>query len=271
MNPTPLEDMDNGEEDMTNLQPVDQIKPLRHKKSKNKSALKRGLKFIGEIILDAIIIIGLVLIIRTYVIAPFQVHGTSMCNTLNYRDGVCNSGYGEYLIISKFSYITGQPERGDIVVFRPPGTIKYGKFESLLKTLFHLDNQEFFIKRVIGLPGETVELKNGYVYVINAEHPNGFKLNESYLSSINQGNTQPLIPGKTKFVVPEGRYLVFGDNRVVSTDARSCFKSSISSGCQFEEDAFIGMENIEGKASIILFPLNELGRIKNPYLALSAK
>ncbi len=256
---------------MTNLQPVDQIKPLHRKKSKDKSALKRGLKFIGEIVFDAIIIIGLVLIIRTYVIAPFQVHGTSMCNTLNYQDGICNSGYGEYLIISKFSYIIGQPERGDIVVFRPPGTIKYGKFESLLKTLFHLDNQEFFIKRVIGLPGETVELKNGYVYVTNAQNPNGFKLNESYLSSINQGNTQPLIPGKTKFVIPEGRYLVFGDNRVVSTDARSCFKSSISSGCQFEEDAFIGMENIEGKASIILFPLNELGRIKNPYLALSAK
>ncbi len=230
-----------------------------------KSPFKNGLKFFGEILLDAVIIIGLVLLIRTYVIAPFQVHGTSMCNTLNYQNEVCNTGYGEYLIISKFSYIIGSPQRGDIVVFRPPGTVKYGKFESLVKTLFHVDTQEFFIKRVIGLPGDIVELKNGYVYITDKDHPNGFKLNEPYLSSINQGNTQPLIPGKTKFVVPPERYLVFGDNRVVSTDARSCFRSSLTNGCQFEGDSYIGMENLEGKASLVLFPLNELGWLKNPF------
>jgi signal peptidase I len=232
---------------------------------KRPSPLRESLKFFGEILLDAVIIIGLVVIIRTYVIAPFQVHGTSMCNSLNYSNGVCNSGYGEYLIISKFAYIIGEPQRGDIVVFRPPGTIKYGKFESLIKTLFHVDGQEFFIKRVIGLPGDTIDLKNGYVYITNAEHPNGYKLDEPYLSSANQGNTQPLIPGKTKFVVPAGRYLVFGDNRVVSTDARSCFRSSLGSGCQFEGDSYIGTENIEGRASLILFPLNKMGFIKNPH------
>ncbi len=128
-----------------------------------------------------------------------------------------------------------------------------------------VDGQEFFIKRVIGLPGDTIDLKNGYVYITNAEHPNGYKLDEPYLSSVNQGNTQPLIPGKTKFVVPAGRYLVFGDNRVVSTDARSCFRSSLGSGCQFEGDSYIGTENIEGRASLILFPLNKMGFIKNPH------
>lgn len=238
---------------------------IHQTKRPKKPPFIKGLKFVGEILLDAIIIIGLVIIIRTYVIAPFQVHGTSMCNTLNYRNNVCNTGFGEYLIINKFSYVVGNPQRGDIVVFRPPGTLKYNKLESLIKTLFKLDAQEFFIKRVIGLPGETIELKNGYVYVTNKEHPNGKKLNETYLSPNNQGNTQPLISGKTKFVVPEGRYLVFGDNRAVSTDARSCFKSSVSSGCTYEEDAYIGMENIEGRASLILFPLNELGLIKNPF------
>lgn len=232
---------------------------------KKRSGLKGKLKFLGEILLDAVVIIGLVVVIRTYVIAPFQVHGTSMCNTLNYHNNVCNTGFGEYLIVSKFAYIIGKPARGDIVVFRPPGTVKYSKFESLIKTLFHLDEQEFFIKRIIGLPGETVELKNGYVYITNQDNPNGFKLDETYLSPINQGNTQPLIPGKTKFVVPEERYLVFGDNRVVSTDARSCFRSSLGNGCTFEGDHYIGMENIEGKSSLVLFPLREFGRLKNPF------
>lgn len=249
------------EEDVIHL---DHSRHESHQKAK-KSPLGNGLKFLGEILLDAIIIIGLVLLIRTYVIAPFQVHGTSMCNTLNYQNNVCNTGYGEYLIISKFSYLVGSPQRGDIVVFRPPGSVEDSKFESLIKTLFHLDSQEFFIKRIIGLPGDTVELKNGYVYITNKENPNGFKLNEPYLNSTNQGNTQPLIPGKTKFVVPAERYLVFGDNRVVSTDARSCFRSSLTSGCQFEGDAFISMENIEGKASLVLFPIGELGWIRNPF------
>ncbi len=236
--------------------------PVQRKK---KNPWKTGLKFLGEILLDAVIIIGLVLLIRTYLIAPFQVHGTSMCNTLNYENNTCNTGYGEYLIISKLAYITGQPDRGDIVVFRPPGHTQYGKFESLLKTLFHLDEQEFFIKRIIGLPGETVELKNGQVYITNKDNPNGFKLNEPYLSPNNQGNTQPLIPGKTKFTVPANRYLVFGDNRAVSTDARSCFRSSIVSNCSFETDAYISMEHIEGKAYLILFPLEKFGRLKNPH------
>lgn len=250
-----------NDEDMINL---DHSRHESHHTPK-RSPVMNGLKFFGEIFLDAIIIIGLVLLIRTYVIAPFQVHGTSMCNTLNYENNVCNTGYGEYLIISKSTYIVGSPQRGDIVVFRPPGTVKYGKFESLVKTLFHLDSQEFFIKRIIGLPGDTVELKNGYVYITDKEHPNGYKLSEPYLSAINQGNTQPLIPGKTKFTVPAERYLVFGDNRVVSTDARSCFRSSLTSGCQFEGDSFIGMENIEGKASLVLFPINKFGWLRNPF------
>lgn len=231
---------------------------------KKRSSLKEATKFIAELLLDAIIIVSLVVVIRLYLMAPFQVHGTSMCNTLNYIDGVCNNGYGEYLIISKLKYAIKQPERGDIVVFRPPGHTQYGRLESLLKTLLRLDEQDFFIKRIIGLPGETVELKNGHVYITNSEHPKGFKLKETYLSDINQGNTQPLLPGKTTFVVPKDRYLVFGDNRAVSTDARSCFKSSISGNCNFDKDAYLSMDQIEGRASIILFPIKKIGLIKNP-------
>ncbi len=231
---------------------------------KKRSGFKEAAKFIAELLLDAVIIVSLVVIIRLYLIAPFHVHGTSMCNTLNYSNGVCNNGYGEYLIISKLGYTLGQAKRGDIIVFRPPGHTQYGRLESLLKTLLRLDEQEFFIKRIVGLPGETVELKNGQVYITNEEHPQGFKLKEPYLSDINQGNTQPLIPGKTKFIVPKERYLAFGDNRAVSTDARSCFKSSISGTCNFEKDAYLSMDQIEGRASMILFPLEKLSFIKNP-------
>lgn len=241
---------------------------LNPKFNRNRRKLKEVTKFIGEITLDAVIIIAMVIGIRSYLIAPFQVHGTSMCNTLNYENGICNTGYGEYLIISRLGYIIGEPKRGDIVVFRPPGTETVGKIESLFKTLLHMDGQEFFIKRVIGLPGETVELKNGSVYITNAQHLDGIKLEESYLSAANQGNTLPLIPGKTKFIVPEGRYLVFGDNRQVSTDARSCFRSSLVGGCRTETDSYIGLDRMEGRAWLVLFPLNRIGTLKNPEYGL---
>ncbi len=230
--------------------------------------IKKAIKFIGEIIIDAVVIIAMVVFIRSYLVAPFQVHGTSMCNTMNYRNGVCNTGYGEYLIISKLGYIIDSPERGDIIVFRPPSSDTYGKLESLFKTLLHMDGQEFFIKRIIGLPGETVDLKNGYVYVTNKEHPDGIKLDEPYLSAANQGNTLPLIPEKTKFVVPEGRYLVFGDNRQVSSDARSCFRSSMISGCKTDADAFIGLDRMEGRAWLALFPLEKIGFVKKHFYGL---
>ncbi len=241
------------------------LNPRHHTKRKQ---IKKIVKFLGEIILDAVVIIAMVVFIRSYLVAPFQVHGTSMCNTLNYTDGVCRTGYGEYLIISRLGYIVNSPERGDIVVFRPPGTDTFGKLESLFKTLLHMDGQEFFIKRVIGLPGETIDLKNGKVYVTNSTHPDGIKLDEPYLSAANQGNTLPLIPGKTKFVVPEGRYLVFGDNRQVSTDARSCFRSSMISGCRTDADAYIGLDRIEGRAWLVLFPLNKIGTLARPSYGL---
>lgn len=241
---------------------------LNPKRSTNGARLKKIIRSIGEIILDAVIIIAMVVFIRSYLVAPFQVHGTSMCNTLNYRNGICNMGYGEYLIISKLGYIIDKPQRGDIVVFRPPGTETYGKIESLFKTLLQMDGQEFFIKRIIGLPGETIELKSGNVYLTNTVHPDGIKLDEAYLNTTNKGNTRPLIEGKTKFVVPDGKYLVLGDNRQVSSDARSCFRSSNISGCKTASDAYIGLDRIEGRAWFALYPLEKIGGIDRPAYGL---
>lgn len=212
--------------------------------------------FILEFIIDAVIIFGLVFgIIRPFVIAPYHVHGTSMCDTLNAYDGFCNPGFGEYLIINKIGYLLGTPQRGDIVVLEPPG-LEPGSAE------------EFFIKRIIGLPGETVELRDGEVFISNSDRPNGFKLNEPYLNEENRGHTQPSIPGKTKFVVPSGKYFVMGDNRRVSSDSRSCFRSIYAEGCITGDNAFVTKNRLEGKAWLILWPLKVMGTAKTPTYAI---
>jgi signal peptidase I len=207
-----------------------------------------------DIVLNIIIIVALVFLIRTYIISPFQVFGPSMCDTLNNINGVCQRAYGEYIIVNKFGYQNffgwqvGLPERGDIVVFHPPH-----------------NQEEFFIKRVIGLPGETVKLQNGDVYIYNSQNPAGFKLPEKYLNMNNQSNTLPL--GEISiFEVPQGQYLVFGDNRIASSDSRTCFKESPSGGkCgEGQITPFLPLDNIEGKAWVILWPLSKISLLQDP-------
>lgn len=213
------------------------------------------LAFSLDLLLNIVIIVGLVFLIRTFVISPFQVFGPSMCDTLNNVDGTCQRSYGEYLIVNKLGYQNflgwqvGLPKRGDIIVFHPPQT-----------------NEEFFIKRVIGMPGETVQLKNGKVYIFNKEHPEGFELNEPYLNAINTGNTHPYRDDLTVFEVPKDQYFAMGDNRVASSDARSCFKEKAGGEiCKGEnESSYLTMSHIEGKAWLILWPLNKLSALADP-------
>ena len=114
--------------------------------------------------------------------ARVRVDGFSMIPTLQ---------NGEYILVNKLAYKTGQPNRGDIIVFRLPG-----------------DESQDLIKRVIGLPGDTIEVRNGQVYV------NGAALAEPYLSQ----PTNSTIPARQ---VEPGRYFVMGDNRNNSSDSRS--------------------------------------------------
>lgn len=103
----------------------------------------------------------------------------------------------EYLIIDELSYRFHPPERGDIVVFRYPN-----------------DPKQFFIKRVIGLPGETVEVADGVVKIYNNEHPNGIVLNEdSYLD-------QDFTASNRTVTLKAHEYFVLGDNRIASMDSR---------------------------------------------------
>lgn len=207
----------------------------------------------ADIIINLVVVGVLVIFMRTFIMSPFQVHGISMCNTLNYFSDKCQSTFGDYIIINKSSYLrlpgwtVGTPQRGDIIVFRPPQNQK-----------------EFFIKRVIGLPGESLKLIDGYVYIYNTTHPEGIKLDETYLNKENLGNTFAT-GGIDQFKIPENHYFVLGDNRIHSSDSRLCFKeSSGSSSCGDKNiTPFLTIDDIEGKAALALWP--------NPRVLLTAK
>ncbi len=145
--------------------------------------------FVLEIVQIVIISAAIILPIRYFLIQPFYVKGASM--EPNFYDR-------EYLIIDELSYRFNDPVRGDIAVFR-----------------YKNDPSEFFIKRVIGLPSETVEIVNGKVKIYNKEHVNGILLDEDYLTDVYT----PL--GKyNKVTLAEDEYFVLGDNREASLDSR---------------------------------------------------
>jgi len=102
---------------------------------------------------------------------------------------------GEYLIVDEITYRFSKPERGDVVIFR-----------------FPQDTSKFFIKRIIGLPGETVEIRRGEIYITNASNPEGLKLEEEYVENKSTETLKKELGGK--------EYFVMGDNRPMSSDSR---------------------------------------------------
>ncbi len=104
---------------------------------------------------------------------------------------------GDYILIDEISYRFAQPQRGDVIIFRYP-----------------LDQSQFFIKRVIGLPEETIEIKNDQVFIHNKQRPEGFALNEPYLMPIQH------TIGDLRIKLDPNEYFVLGDNRLQSSDSR---------------------------------------------------
>lgn len=192
-----------------------------------------------DLVLNIVVIFALVFIIQTWLVAPFDVYGPSMCDTLNNIKGKCQGEYGEKIILNEIPYMYSNPQRGDIVVFKP-----------------FKDSEKYFIKRVIGLPGETVTIKDGEVYV--TKNGNTVKLEENYLNDKNKGKTQTYFADLNTFNVPEGKYFLMGDNRMASTDSRSCFAASISSECKNNpENAFVEKKLIRGKAVLVWWPIQD--------------
>lgn len=170
---------------------------------------------IKEWIKTIIISIVIALIITTFV-RPTLVKGYSMYPTISEYD---------YLIINRMPYITHEPEYGDIIVFKTNQLTVDGEEKDL-------------IKRVIGLPGDTIEIKDGIVF------RNGESLEEPY---INDGYT----PGEIEsIIIEEGKIFVMGDNRANSLDSRD------------ERVGEVPMSSIRGKVIVRLFPFNKLGTVE---------
>ena len=149
--------------------------------------------------------------IRTFVAEARYIPSSSMEPTLEINDR---------LIIEKISYRLRSPQRGDVVVFSPTETLKEQKFK------------DAFIKRVIGLPGDKVEVKGGTVYV------NGHALRENYIEEAPEYQYGPV-------EVPEDKYLVLGDNRNNSYDSHYW--------------GFVPRKNLIGRAVVRFWPPNRLG------------
>ncbi len=141
-----------------------------------------------EIIRFSIIALLIVFPIRLFIAQPFIVSGASMEETFQ---------NGEYLIVDQVSYYLQKPERGDVVIFRYP-----------------LDPSKFFIKRVIGTPGDTVVIEGDKVTIKNESHPEGLVLSEPYIAEMNPNNNLVEELGPRE-------YFVMGDNRDHSSDSRA--------------------------------------------------
>ena len=144
--------------------------------------------------------IAIVLAIKTCVVNPYRIPSSSMEPTLHCaRPGPgCEASFSDRVLACRFCYHFTSPKRGDIVVFKTPplAAVRCGEGGT-------------FVKRLIGLPGETLEEKNGYVYI------DGKRLNEPY---IQQGRRDSRSYGP--LVIPKGQYFMMGDNRAQSCDSR---------------------------------------------------
>jgi signal peptidase I len=145
--------------------------------------------FLLELVKVAVLAGITIALVRYFLFKPFYVKGASM--EPNFFDK-------EYLIIDELSYRLRLPERGEVIVFKYPENPK-----------------EFFLKRIIGLPGERVKVSDGQITIYNKEHPEGVVLDETYLSKdlLTVGNGAPV-------QLDENNYFVMGDNRPNSFDSR---------------------------------------------------
>jgi signal peptidase I len=165
-----------------------------------------------EIVRFSIIAILIVIPIRMFIAQPFIVSGASMDDTFH---------SGEYLIVDQVSYYFDKPVRGEVIVFRYPR-----------------DPSKFFIKRIIGIPGDIINIEDAKITITNAENPDGFTLDEEYVQSmaVSKPFTETL---------GDREYFVMGDNRDHSSDSRSW--------------GVLQENRIVGRALFRLFPPTEFG------------
>ena len=165
-----------------------------------------------ELVRFILLALAIVVPIRMFVAQPFIVSGHSMDPSFN---------DSQYLIVDEISYHVGDPSRYDVIVFRPP-----------------LDESRFYIKRVIGLPGETVTTDGEKVTIKNAIHPDGFTLYEPYVKKHSNDQLK-------SYVLGEKEYFMMGDNRGASSDSRVW--------------GLLPRKNIIGRALVRILPIADAG------------
>ncbi|MFP4697514.1 MAG: signal peptidase I [Eubacteriales bacterium] len=172
------------------------------------------IKQIRSWIFDIIIVLLVVYIVTTFIGQRTSVIGSSMEPTLH---------NGDQIIINKISYRFSEPKRFDIVVFP-----------------YKQNQKQFYIKRIIGLPGETVKIQDGHIYI------DGELLEENYgLDEIKQSGR-----ADEEIIVEEDEYFVLGDNRNNSSDSR------------FVDVGNIAKKDIQGKAWLRIWPFGDFGTIQ---------
>ncbi len=162
---------------------------------------------IKDWVISILIAVVLAFFIRYYIVELYMVEGPSMRPTLL---------NGERLVVNKFIYRFKAPQRGDVLVFRYPK-----------------DPSRDFIKRVVAVPGDSIEMKDGRIFL------NGQLLNEPFILERTRGS----FPLKE---VPEGHIFVMGDNRNNSEDSR------------FSDVGFVPFDLIKGKAVVVFWPLDQM-------------
>ena len=168
-------------------------------------------------IVETVALTVIIFVVIHFAVQSYRVQGISM------QPGLQD---GEYVLVNKIAYLFHQPERGDIIVFHYP-----------------LDTTKDFIKRVIGVPGDTITVNSNTVWV------DGVKLNEPYVSA--EANFE----GMT-WKVPPGNYFVMGDNRPDSDDLRTW--------------GFVPQSDLVGKAVLVYWPFNVF-KLLNTYPTVFAK
>lgn len=175
-------------------------------KNLKKKDIKKGKKSMIRELLETVISAGIIaFIIITFIGQVTVVKGASMEPTLHNN---------ERLVANKISYRFETPERGEIIIFRPPLEIKRN-----------------YIKRIIGVPGDKIEIANGEIYL------NDKKLEEAYVKNRSYENMPPTI-------VPDNSFFVLGDNRPNSSDSRYW--------------GFVPRKNVVGRAWVVFWPLNKI-------------
>lgn len=180
---------------------------------------KGNLKRETKELLRFIIIAGLIIIpFRIFIAQPFIVNGASMNPTFETN---------QYLIVDQLSYRTHEPERGDVIIFR-----------------FPLNPKDFYIKRVIGLPGETVTIQGSDVYIQEVGSEESYKLDEPYIE-YTSNNSLSVNLGDDEF-------FVMGDNRPNSSDSRHW--------------GVLPREFIVGRAYLRLLPFNKIDLLPGEHI-----